>query len=490
MENKIKTLYILSIVAILAFLVMQVYWLYARYEYSLKDYEDKAELTIAKALEEYDKARAGDASLYGKTLQLQSVYNMNHGNDSTGSPTRSVTVTTKVCNYGKMLHINEPRTLTPEEIKKLEQMVLDSLEAVEIKKMSLDVTSAPSDGVAWNAMKNFEREIQSPFSVAGLDSMLAKDNIHAEISLIVTDSLMWKPVLIRHSSLFSPQFKFVTPYSELEFKAAVVACHIPTSAVLKEMGWTLVMACMLSLFLIVCLLWQIKTIARLTRLDKLRSSFITTMIHELKRPISTLKMCVSGIDNEKLMEDARLRHELAGEIRIALDNLSAYFSRLRDITFNNVDQIPLNITSFNLNQLVDEVLGSIAVPATKHVEFKNDIAEGLEISADRAHMINIITNMIENAIKYSGEEVSVAISAEATADGVIISIADNGYGIPAADQNKIFNRFYRGKASATDIPGMGLGLAYVKLLVDAHGGDILVESAEGVGSNFKIRLPQ
>lgn len=490
MENKIKTLYILSIAAILAFLAMQVYWLYARYEYSLKDYEDKTELMIAKALEEYDKARGGDASLYGKTLQLQSMFNMDHGTDSAGRGTRKVSVTTKVCNYGKMLKINEPRTLTSEEIKKLQKMVIDSIEAVEIKKMSLDVTSAPSDGVAWNAMKNFEREIQSPFTVAGLDSMLAKDNIHAEISLIVTDSLMWKPVLIRHSSLFSPQFKFITPYSELEFKAAVVACRIPTSEVLKEMGWTLVIACMLSLFLIVCLIWQIKTIARLTRLDKLRNSFITTMIHELKRPISTLKMCVSGIDNEKLMEDARLRHELAGEIRVALDNLSAYFSKLRDITFNNVEQIPLNITSFNLYQLIDEVLKSIAMTSAKHVAFENDVAKDLEISADRSHLINIITNLIENAVKYSGEEVTVAIAAEATADGITIMVADNGNGISAADQVKIFNRFYRGKASSTDIPGMGLGLSYVKLLVDAHGGDISVESVEGEGSTFKIMLPQ
>ena len=135
------------------------------------------------------------------------------------------------------------------------------------------------------------------------------------------------------------------------------------------MGWTLALAVVLSLFLIHCLLWQIKTIVKLTRLDKMRNSFITTMIHELKRPISTLKMCVSGIDNDKLMEDNQLRHELTGEIRMALDNLSAYFSKLRDITFNNVEQIPLNVSSFNLTVLVDSVIKSITVPSTKDVVF-------------------------------------------------------------------------------------------------------------------------
>lgn len=91
------------------------------------------------------------------------------------------------------------------------------------------------------------------------------------------------------------------------------------------MGWTLVLATVLSIFLIMCLVWQIKTIAKLTRLDKMRNLFVTTMIHELKRPISTLKMYVSGIESDKLMADTDFRKEVAGETRMALDNLSAYF---------------------------------------------------------------------------------------------------------------------------------------------------------------------
>ncbi len=270
----------------------------------------------------------------------------------------------------------------------------------------------------------------------------------------------------------------------------MIECEIPSSEILSSMGWTLALAVVLSLFLILCLVWQINTIVRLTRLDKMRNSFITTMIHELKRPISTLKMCVSGIDNDKLMEDAQLRHELTGETRKALDNLSAYFSKLRDITFNNVDQIPLNVTSINLFELVDSVITSIQLPSSKNVVFENNVPCKLEVSADRSHLMNILTNLIENAVKYSGEDVMIKIYAEAISEGIKILVEDNGNGIASTDQSKIFNRFYRGKASTTDIPGMGLGLAYVKLLTDAHGGEISVESTEGVGSSFSIKLPQ
>ena len=126
----------------------------------------------------------------------------------------------------------------------------------------------------------------------------------------------------------------------------------------------------------------------------------------------------------------------------------------------------------------------------KRVNFVNDVPKGMEISADRSHLSNMLTNLIENAVKYSGDEVSVRISGESVDGGVRIDVADNGNGISSADKGRIFNRFYRGKAFSTDIPGMGLGLTYVKLLVDAHCGDISVESREGEGSIFTIKLPQ
>lgn len=489
MEKKIKTLYILSIVAILAFLGMQAYWLYGRYEYSLTEYENNSGELISNALAEYNNERAKHTAVK-KIARTQSSYQMNTDVDSAGNRRRNVTVTTKEIDGRKILGIAEKRDLTPEEMKRLQELVFDSIEMVDAKIAKVDASSAPSDGVAWNAMRNFDHEIQSPFTIIGIDSILRKSNLNAEITLILQDSVTWEPVTIRHSSVINPSFKVITPYSELERKAVVIECKIPSSEILRNMGWTLALAVVLSLFLILCLVWQIKTIVKLTRLDKMRNSFITTMIHELKRPISTLKMCVSGIDNDKLMQDVQLRHELAGEIRIALDNLSAYFSKLRDITFNNVEQIPLNITSFNLSALVDGVITAIQLPGHKDVVFENNVPEDLEVSADRSHLMNILTNLIENAIKYSKDSLTVKISGHKTDAGCHIEVEDNGNGISQADSSKIFNRFYRGRASTSDIPGMGLGLTYVKLLTDAHGGEISVESTEGKGSTFSIELPQ
>ena len=116
----------------------------------------------------------------------------------------------------------------------------------------------------------------------------------------------------------------------------------------------------------------------------------------------------------------------------------------------------------------------------------------LEIRADRMHLANIVCNLLENAIKYSAEAVTIRIDYQQRTDGLLqITVADNGIGIVKADQRYVFDKFYRSE-SAKDkaIPGIGLGLSYVKLLVEAHGGSIGLDSMEGEGTTFTILIPQ
>ncbi|WP_289679813.1 hypothetical protein, partial [Muribaculum intestinale] len=188
MEKKIKTLYILSIAAILAFLGMQLYWLYGRYEYSLSEYENISGEIISSAIAEYNNERA-KYSVVKKLARTQSSYQMNTDVDSAGNRRRNVTVTTKEIDGRKILGIAEKRNLTSEEMKRLQELILDSLDMVDAKIATVDASSAPSDGVAWNAMRNFDNEIQSPFTAEGIDSILKKSNLNAEITLILQDSV-------------------------------------------------------------------------------------------------------------------------------------------------------------------------------------------------------------------------------------------------------------------------------------------------------------
>lgn len=490
MEKKIKTLYSLSIIAIIAFLTMQAYWLYGRYEYTLRAVEDEAESEIISALDEYLKIRAEKTDSTKRSFQCKSNFNIDNSPDEKGHMVRKITVESIRYNAYSLLGISKIRPLTKAEKEKIADMIPNHVDSVDSMAYTIEVRNSPSEGAVWSAVRNAELNWMTPFTTAGLDSVLKKKGINADIDLIVSDSIIWKPSVKRHESTLAPRMKVSAPYSELEKKSVVVTYDIPVSDTIEKMSSTLVFAIFISLLLIMSLIWQFSTIVKLNRLDNMRNKFITTMIHELKRPISTLKMCVSGIENESMMADNETKKELTSETRHALDNLSAYFSKLRDITFNKTDQIPLNVTSFNLKELVDAVVASLAIPSDKTVEFHNEINTSMIISADRSHFFNILTNLIENAIKYSDQKVEITAQAETESQNIRMTISDNGNGISKTDRNHIFSRFYRGKAAMGNQAGMGLGLSYVKLLAEAHGGRVEVRSTEGKGSDFTIILPQ
>lgn len=500
MEKRNITLYIVTIIAILAFLGMQVYWLYGRYEFALTEYERILGSTVIECVDRYAAIRDKSPEDYRRSKMSKSkndsiiniptfeIQQSGQYGDSI-KISRKSTIKTYLFSAQELLGLDPQANLTEEQkyeaAKLAEQQMTNPADSAVF-----DASGAKDDTEAWIATKNVSIERKNPFTIDGIDSVLRNAGISARISISKADGPMWETNAIRNNFSFAPKLTMIIPYSQLEGRIATIVCPINPLDILPDMWQTLVITLLVSGLLIVCLVLQFSTVLKLSRLDRMRNSFITTMIHELKRPISTLKMCVSGLDNERMADDVTVRNELLTETRNALDNLSAYFSKLRDITFNNVEQIPLNIQSVNLHALFDSVAGATVRPSEKNVIINNKIAPDAVISADRSHLYNILRNLVENAVKYSGREVEINVSATEKEGIVELTVSDNGYGIPSNDLKYIFRRFYRGKVSAGEQPGMGLGLAYVKLLVEAHGGDVSVHSSEGKGTCFTIKLPQ
>lgn len=497
MEKRIKTLYIITIIAIIAFLGMQGYWLYNRYEFSLKEYERGLSEQIMGCVEEYNDIRRrssdnrkdylkepGEDNVFTvPTFSLKQEYG------DTVKTTRTAKISTYLFSAHELLGL-EPGTPLSEEQKNKAMDLVQTQMKTAADSVVFDASGAKDENEAWVATQNVQTERKCRFTIEGIDSVLNKADIQAQVVLSKADSMVWSTTEEFRSSVFSPKISLTIPYSQLEGLTVRIISKINPLDVLPGMWQTLLISLLVSVLLIVCLVLQFSTVLKLSRIDRMRNSFVSTMIHELKRPISTLKMCVSGLNNERMMEDRDAKREILSETRNALDNLSAYFSKLRDITFNNVEQIPLNIQSVNLHNLFENVAEATVRPADKEVDIQNNIGKDLEVSADRSHLFNILNNLVENAIKYSGQVVEITATATEDNGAVELSISDTGNGISSGDLKHIFKRFYRGKASAGDQPGMGLGLAYVKLLIDAHGGDIAVESTEGEGTRFTIKLPQ
>lgn len=493
MERRFKFIYGLTICAIIVYSIVQGYWLYSRYRMSLEEYKcELYSMIIACAEEELAirKSLPHSPRFYGnrfrKTYEikgddavetwryevfaLDTLHYIPKGSDANAY----------LLDYIANLHDSVPTELP----KGLEYFVF-TCDSKDNKEMG---TSQLVE-----ALNRFTVDHQHPFQKERLDSILQSRDIAAQ-SIITTkaDTMIWQPSMQTKGSILQPIMQVSYPYDIFEGQEVVVTTAISISPVLRKMAYTLLITILLSFFLIFCLVYQILTIRKQRHIEAIRQEFMHTMIHELKRPISTLKMCVSFMGNERMMQDEESKQKILSSSYNELDNLTSYFSKLRDITFGDSIQIPLVKSRFALRGLIEECIGKQNIPSNNEVRMEIVAEDDLEIRADRMHLANIVCNLLENAIKYSVEAVVIKIDYWMREDGMAqITVADNGIGIAKADQRYVFDKFYRSE-SAKDkaIPGIGLGLSYVKLLVEAHGGSIVLDSTEGEGTTFTILMPQ
>ena len=493
MERRIKFIHCLTICVIIAYCIVQGYWLYNRYLLSLEEYESEVYTTVSACVDEdiaERKALPLPKRIYGNHLRridnqkenkgstwAYDVYVLDTLKHSVSIP-KDMDASTYLLDY----ITNHQRNKSPESD--------DGIEIFEFTCYNMDdsITTHFVD-----ALDRFIADHKHPFQTDRIDSMLRSKGITAQsITTMETDTMVWKSSMHPHTSVWRPVMTVSFPYNIFERQQVVVKVAIETSSVIRRMANTLLIALLLSFVLIFCLAYQILTIRKQRHIEAIRQEFLHTMIHELKRPISTLKMCVSFMGNERMMQDRESKQKILSSSHNELDNLTSYFSKLRDITFGDSTKIPLGKSRFQLRGLIEECFSKQNVPSDKEVRMEIIAEDDLEIWADRMHLSNIVCNLLENAIKYSEKTVTIRIDYMMREDGQLqITVADNGIGIAKADLRYVFDKFYRGDtAKDKAIPGIGLGLSYVKLLVEAHGGRISLDSVEDEGSTFTILIPQ
>jgi two-component system phosphate regulon sensor histidine kinase PhoR len=378
---------------------------------------------------------------------------------------------------------------------RLDTVYFDSLlnYSKDLKKYSFQIESSGRTQDIYDAYDRFIINEKCSFTTGRLDSLL-RDNglIPTSIEIETMDSMIWNPDKIRRSSIFRPVLEVTYPFDILQKQQFRVSYQLSVPAIFERMLASFICSFILSFLLIFCLIYQINTIFRQQRIEELRKNFVHTMIHELKRPITALKLCISFVKNDKLMQDKKMKEEIIGNAHNELDNLSSYFSKLRDVMVDDLKNIPLNLSTFNLKELVKHCIEKQFLPSDRIVEikvgFEND---DFEITADRMYIGNILCNLLENAIKYSEGQTVIRIDCRSAGDKYRLEVSDNGTGISETERNYVFDKFFRSaNVTKKDIHGMGLGLYYVKLLVHAHKGNVFLHSVLGEGSKFTVEIPK
>lgn len=262
----------------------------------------------------------------------------------------------------------------------------------------------------------------------------------------------------------------------------------PKWYIFKDMWGLITVSVLMIILLIVTYVYLIKIILRQKTIDEIKGDFVNNMTHELKTPISVTYAAVDALQNFGLGDDPVKRNEYLNISREQLMYLNRLVEQILTMSVEERKNLRLTLESINLADEFESQKNKFLLNAAKPISFIIDInPQDLSVNADKLHFTNIIGNLIENAVKYSNDTVEIKLSAYRSGDKTIISVCDNGIGIPSNSLDKIFDKFYRvSTGNVHDIKGYGLGLSYVKTIVNKLGWDIRVESTLGKGTCFKI----
>ena len=233
-------------------------------------------------------------------------------------------------------------------------------------------------------------------------------------------------------------------------------------------------------------------ILRQKRLSEIQRDFINNMTHEFKTPLSTIAISSEVLKDPTIIQAPERLLNYATIIQTESQRLKQHVERVLQMARLEKSDVGLKKEKLDLHELIREVVRNTSVALQeKKCEVSLELdAQNSWIEADRLHFTNVLFNLIDNAIKYNRNTPNLIISTDNISNQIFVEVRDNGIGISPENQKKIFHQFYRvPTGNLHDVKGFGLGLSYVKAVVEKHGGSIKVDSELGSGTTFKIILP-
>jgi two-component system phosphate regulon sensor histidine kinase PhoR len=238
--------------------------------------------------------------------------------------------------------------------------------------------------------------------------------------------------------------------------------------------------------------YSVNSLLNQKKLSNIKNDFINNMTHELKTPVSTIALALEVIKDKEINKSPEKTERYLNIITEENRRLGTQIEKVLQIAKLEKGDLNLHFEPIDINEVLDQVVKNQSVQMEQHgVKLNLDLqAEETIVSADRVHLTNIVFNLMDNAIKYSKEQPEISIATSNTGRELSITISDNGIGIPKDQLSKIFEKFYRvPKGDLHDVKGFGLGLSYVKNMVEMHKGSITVNSKIEEGTEFSINLP-
>ena len=266
----------------------------------------------------------------------------------------------------------------------------------------------------------------------------------------------------------------------------------PNKTFLERMGLMLAGTFIIVLLVIVCISYQVRFISRFEKIFQIREDFSYAMIHDMKTPLTSIIMALNFLRSGKLDNRQEMKNKYFDIAENEADHLLTLTNKVLTISKLENHKLEMNKTEVELTPIIEKLTEKFKAKSQKTVNFITDI-KAETAYADAEYLEEVLSNLIDNSIKYSGESVEIRISTARDDRYTVLKVHDNGFGISDKDIHLIFRKYERASAVKRNrrngASGFGLGLNFVDQVVEAHHGKIFVSSIEGEFTEFTIYLP-
>lgn len=262
-----------------------------------------------------------------------------------------------------------------------------------------------------------------------------------------------------------------------------------TGYILLNMSGIIFTSLMVVVIVIFSFWFFINTLKKQMELDEMKSSFTSNITHELKTPIAVAYAANDALLNYGLADNPVKREEYLLDTKEQLEKLSALVERILSMSMKERGNFRLDVSETNIRDMFEKIAQETRLRTTKNCDIQIEADENLTAVFDAKLMSSVVSTLVDNAVKYSGESVSILLKAIRKSDKLFISVSDNGIGIAPEHQRHVFEKFYRvPHGDVHEVKGYGIGLYFAKTIVERHGGQISLNSTPGEGSTFTIEI--
>ena len=315
-----------------------------------------------------------------------------------------------------------------------------------------------------------------------------------EYAIIESEDTTLKKSVGFSDNLVNKSFKANLFPEALVYKSIFLHLYLPgkNSFIYRSISFMLIGSIFFTFIIILIFFLTIRIAFKQKKISEIKSDFINNMTHEFKTPIATISLAADSIRNTKIISDATKINQYVNIIKEENRRMNNQVESVLQMSLLEKEKFKIKLHEYDLHELIETAIKNIKI----QIQQKNGNinvalhAENPFSMVDETHFLNIIHNLLDNAIKYSKDNLEITLTTQNQNGNIIILVEDNGIGIKKEDLVRIFDKFYRvSTGNIHNVKGFGLGLSYVKAIVNEFNGNINVTSDFDKGSRFKISLP-